>query len=237
MCITAFIFARGGSKGVLNKNIKFFAGKPLIAWSIELCLNMKQIDRVIVSTDSEEISFISKEFGAEVPFIRPDNLSDDNSSEWLAWQHALKFIKEKENFLPKIMISIPPTSPLRESIDVENCITEYQKGNSDIVLATTKPSHNPYFNMLNKKSDGSLNLLIDGKEIIQNRQNSPKVYGITTVAYVTSPEFVLTHNSLFDNTLIRSIDVPVERSIDIDTMHDFKIAEYLMMEKIKNKNN
>jgi N-acylneuraminate cytidylyltransferase len=94
MSTVAFIFARGGSKGLPGKNIRNFGGKPLIAWSIECALSVKAIDQVIVSTDSEEIAEISKSFGAEVPFIRPSELATDQSPEWLSWQHALRFLEK-----------------------------------------------------------------------------------------------------------------------------------------------
>ena len=89
MSIIAFIFARGGSKGLPDKNIKILNGKPLIAWSIEHAKSVKRVDRVIVSTDSEEIARIAREYGAEVPFMRPAALATDNSPEWLSWQHSL----------------------------------------------------------------------------------------------------------------------------------------------------
>ena len=96
MSTVAFIFARGGSKGLPGKNIKIFSGKPLIAWSIEQAKKLSSIDRVIVSTDCSEIARVAKEYGAEVPFLRPDNISEDDSPEWMAWRHALSFLLEKE---------------------------------------------------------------------------------------------------------------------------------------------
>ena len=97
MSVYGFIFARGGSKGLLNKNLKDFCGKPLIAWSIEQAISIKTIKRVIVSTDSIEIADISRRYGAEVPFIRPPELATDESPEWLSWQHALNYILEKKD--------------------------------------------------------------------------------------------------------------------------------------------
>ena len=114
MNIIGIIFARGGSKGIPGKNIINFGGKPLIAWSIEQTKSIKEINRCIVSTDSEEIAKVAKEFGAEVPFMRPKELAHDDSSEWLAWQHALKSLIKLDGFIPKVMVSIPTTSPLRK---------------------------------------------------------------------------------------------------------------------------
>ena len=103
MKTVAFIFARGGSKGLPGKNILPLAGKPLIAWSIEHAKAVKRIGRIIVSTDSQEIADVATQYGAEVPFIRPDELSSDTSPEWLAWRHALGYLREKEGVLPEVI--------------------------------------------------------------------------------------------------------------------------------------
>ena len=118
MSIVAFIFARSGSKGLPDKNIKIFNGKPLIAWSFEHALSVKRVDRVIISTDSEVIAKIGKEYGAEVPFLRPPELATDNSPEWLSWQHGLKYLKIADGCLPDLMLSIPSTAPLLSLIHI-----------------------------------------------------------------------------------------------------------------------
>ena len=235
MNITAFIFARGGSKRIPNKNIKLFAGKPLIAWSIEFCLSIQGINRVIVSTDSKKIAKISKSYGAEVPFMRPKNLSKDNSNEWMAWKHALNYIKKNEKKLTEYMISIPTTSPLRKLNDIKKCLKEIQKKDTDVVLTTTKTNFNPFFNMVKLDNSGKANLVIKNYKKSKIRQNYQKIYGITTVAYVARTNFVLSHNSFFDTNKVKTVEVPVERSIDIDTLYDFKIAEQLMLERLNKK--
>ena len=123
----ACIFARGGSKGLPNKNILEFCGKPLIAWSIELLTKIPRVRRIIVSTDSKQIAEVALAFGAEVPFIRPDYLAKDDSPEWLAWQHALKEILKEEGALPEALLSLPTTSPLRELADVNWCLECFDK--------------------------------------------------------------------------------------------------------------
>ena len=127
MSICAFIFARSGSKRIPQKNIKLLAGKPLIAWSIKACLSISAIERVIVSTDSIKVANIAKYYGAEVPFIRPKHLSKDNSNELSAWKHAITYLQNKENYYPKYILSVPTTSPLRDSKDIKKCITEIKK--------------------------------------------------------------------------------------------------------------
>ena len=146
--VIAFIFARGGSKGLPGKNIRLLGGKPLIAWSIEHALAVKRIERIIVSTDSEEIAVVAREYGAEVPFIRPAELARDNSPEWMAWRHALNYLSESTGVLPEVMVSVPATAPLRHALDIENCLDEYEKSDADIVITVTEAHRSPYFNMV-----------------------------------------------------------------------------------------
>lgn len=127
MNTVAFIFARGGSKGLPGKNIRPLGGKPLIAWSIDQALAVKRIARVIVSTDSREIADVARKYGAEVPFIRPEQLARDDSPEWLSWRHALNYLMDTDGALPEAMVSIPTTAPLRLPIDIENCLDVYEK--------------------------------------------------------------------------------------------------------------
>ena len=222
----ALICARGGSKGVPKKNIKPLGGVPLIGWSINIAKKIDKISRIIVSTDSEEIAEVAKNYGAEVPFIRPSELSKDNSSEWQVWQHALCYLEENnEEFLDGLII-LPPTAPLRDVEDIEKCISEYEKGNVDLVITTSDAHRNPYFNMVIKNENNFCSLAIKGKKIVR-RQDAPKVYDMTTVAYVVTPDYVHKYNGIFEG-LVRSVNIPIERSIDIDTPLDFKIAEFLL---------
>lgn len=227
MKATAFIFARGGSKGLPGKNIRPLGGKPLIAWSIEHALAVKRIERVIVSTDSEEIAAVAGKYGAEVPFIRPSALARDDSPEWLAWRHALNYLIATDGALPEVMVSVPTTAPLRLPIDIENCLDEYEKGDADMVVAVTDAHRSPYFNMVKSNTDGTVGLVIPPPSAIARRQEAPVVYDMTTVSYVARPGFVMTHNGPFEGH-VRAVHVPTERAIDIDTLLDFQIAECLL---------
>lgn len=223
----AFIFARGGSKGLPGKNIKYFGGKPLLAWSIEHALAVRRIDRIIVSTDSNEIACIARQYGAEVPFIRPQKIAGDTSPEWLAWQHALNFLKTNEGRLPNVMLSIPCTAPLRIPIDIENCLDEYAKGDVDVVVTVSEAHRSPFFNMVKQNYDGTVSLVNPPSSIVVRRQDVPEVYDMTTVAYVVRPEFVLENSSIFEGR-VKAVNIPKERAIDIDNLLDFKIAEFLL---------
>ena len=230
--LTAFIFARGGSKGLPRKNIKVLAGKPLIAWAIETALKVSEVNRVVVSTEDPGIADIAREFGAEVPFIRPKNLASDNASEWDAWRHALLTLRDIEGEFPDPFISVPTTAPLRLPDDIRACISTYNEGGADVVLAVTEAHRNPWFNMVTTESDGTVRLVNEFSGFINRRQDAPSVRDITTVAYVANPHFILENNRIFDG-IVKSISVPVERAIDIDTPYDFSIAEFLMNQRIK----
>src|ERR1043166_2503593 len=143
-----FVFARGGSKGVPGKNIKPLAGKPLIAYAIETARACPLLETVIVSTDDAQIAAIAREYGAEVPFIRPAVLAADDSPEWLAWQHAIRTIQaERGEF--DIFVSVPTTSPFRSTEDVTGCIkTLRDNPETDVVLSVRDAERSPYFNMV-----------------------------------------------------------------------------------------
>jgi len=223
----AFIFARGGSKGLPGKNIKMFAGKPLIAWAIEHAQAVQGIRRVIVSTDSEEIAAVAAQYGAEIPFMRPSYLAKDDSSEWLSWRHALEFIRKDEGSFPDAMVSVPVTAPLRQPEDIHRCLERFSAGDADVVITVTEADRSPYFNMVRENSDGSVDLVISPKLAIARRQDVPVVYEITTVAYVVNPEFVFSSDAIFKGR-VHAVHIPKERAIDIDTLLDFRIAEYLL---------
>lgn len=233
--VVGFIFARGGSKGIPNKNIRNLGGKPLIAWSIEQALSSKYIKRLIVSTDNEKIAEVAIRYGAEVPFIRPVELAQDTSPEWLAWQHALNYLDIKEGKCPNIMVSIPTTSPLRFSSDIDKCIEELKIGKNDIVLAISEAHNNPYFNMVISEQ-GSLKTISEsfgGAAKYVNRQEAPKVYNITTVAYAARSKFVMSANGIFEGD-VGGVVVPQCRALDIDTEFDFLIAEAIFFQRERN---
>jgi len=230
MNAVGFIFARGGSKGLPGKNVRLLAGKPLIAWSIEHARAVQRIERVIVSTDSHEIADVALQYGAEVPFMRPEELSHDTSPEWLAWRHGLNYLLEKEGSLPDMMVSIPTTAPLRLPLDIENCLDEYEKGGADVIITVTDAHRSPYFNMVTRQAGDTVGLVLPSKSTVVRRQDVPEVYDMTTVAYVVNPAFVLNRNSIFEGR-VRHVHIPSERAIDIDTLLDFKIAECLIQSR------
>lgn len=232
MMAIALVCARGGSKGLPGKNIRVLAGQPLIVWAINQARAVERVGRVIVSTDSEEIAVVARQAGAEVPFMRPAELAQDHSPEWLVWRHALSYLKETDGAYPDVLMVVPVTAPLRAVDDLDRCLDEYQKGEADVVVTLTDAHRSPYFNMVKVQPDGTVGLVIPPEGTLSRRQEVPIVYDMTTVAYVLRPEFVISGSGIFEGK-VRHVHVPVERALDIDTPIDFQIAECLMRSRAR----
>lgn len=225
-----FVFARGGSKGVPGKNIRDLAGKPLLAHALRVASQVKEIERVFVSTDSSDIAAIAERFGATT-ILRPPELAQDDSPEWFAWRHAINWVRtEVGNF--QRFVSLPATAPLRIAEDVIQCLNTLDM-DTDIVLTMTPAHRSPWFNMVKANTSGRLSLLVGGDNIFR-RQDSPVGYDLTTVAYVSRPEFILEKDRIWDGR-VSGVLVPQERAIDIDTELDFVVADFLMRKREENE--
>jgi N,N'-diacetyl-8-epilegionaminate cytidylyltransferase len=225
-----FIFARGGSKGVPRKNVRPLDGKPLIVYAIEVGLACPSVDKVVVSTDDDEIAEVARQYGAEVPFMRPGELAGDEVSEWLAWQHAVTKLQEiEEDKKLDVFVCLPATSPLRTVADVEKCIEELQRSGADMVYTVRPAACNPYYNMVELDAEGYARVVIPQGQRPHRRQDAPEVYESTTVAYAVRPEYVMGTQSFFAGR-VKTVLVPSERALEIDTEIDFKLAEFMMRE-------
>lgn len=221
----AFIFARGGSKGLPGKNIKPLAGKPLLQYSIDTALASDLIEQVFVSTDDQAIAQVAIEGGA-ILIERPAELATDQSPEWLSWRHAVEWATEHYGSFDGF-VSLPATSPLRSQEDVEAAILKRQAETADICIAVTPASCSPYFNMVKYNEAGFVELVNQPEGEVSRRQDAPKVFDITTVVYATTPEFVLNSYGLFSGK-VASIEVPKARAVDIDDIYDFRLAEAII---------
>lgn len=228
--ILGAIFARGGSKGIPRKNIRLLANKPLIAYALETAQGIPLIDRLIVSTDDDEIAETARRFGAEVPFMRPKELATDNSPEILSWKHAIETIEKQGGKNIDILVSVPTTSPLRNSNDVERCIEKLISSDCDGVITVTKAHRNPYFNMVTIDKNEGVHLVMKNKNSVTQRQEAPIVYDVTTVAYAVRCAFIRKAQTLTEGR-IKAVIIPEERALDIDTIFDFEVAEFLMSKK------
>ena len=222
----AFIFARGGSKGLPGKNIKTLAGKPLLQYSIETAQACPSIEKIFVSTDDEDIANIAITNGAIV-IERPQELASDNSPEWLSWRHGIDWATTYYGDFDSF-VSLPATSPLRSVEDVEKAIIKRQSTLADICISVTQANRSPYFNMVKMKDQDLVELVDNSAVEVSRRQDAPKVFDITTVVYATTPDFVLNHYGLFSGK-VTSIEVPKIRAVDIDDIYDFKLAEAILV--------
>jgi N-acylneuraminate cytidylyltransferase len=227
--VVAFIFARGGSKGVPRKNLQLLGGKPLLAWSIDAALACPDVARVIVSTDDTEIADAARQHGAEVPFMRPAELAGDRSPEWLAWQHAVRHVRESGDSFDAFL-SVPTTSPLRSTEDLRGCLAQLAGGDCDAVISMTPAARSPYFNMVRRHTDGSVELAIRGEASVANRQEAPALFDITTVCYAARPDYILSAQSLLEGR-IKAVIVPKERALDIDDKIDLNFARFLIQSR------
>jgi len=231
MSILCTICARGGSKGVPKKNIRALRGKPLIAYTIELALACPQISRVAVSTDSVEIAEIAKEFGAEVPYIRPAYLATDEASKLPAIQHLVRHYIEEMKFVPDYVVDLDPTSPLRTMEDIERCIDLIINDTEcDAVITGYKSNKNPYFNMVELDNSGFAFLSKKPEGKVVRRQDVPVVYAMNASVYVWKTNILFQREDIISGRT-KFIEMPEDRSIDIDSEIDFKLVELIMKER------
>lgn len=224
----AFVFARGGSKGVPGKNIRQLVDRPLIGHALSIASQTLDIERSFVSTDSAEIANIAESYGATV-IERPVELAQDNSPEWLAWRHAIEWVRSRVGDLDRF-VSLPATAPMRIVEDITKCLDALDD-QTDAVVSMSPAQRSPWFNMVKAKKSGYLSILVEHDATFIRRQDAPQAYDLTTVAYVLRPDFIMTHDSIWQGR-VRGVLIPQERALDIDTEYDFKIAEFLMKDRI-----
>lgn len=220
--VLAIIPARGGSKGILRKNIRELGGKPLIAWTIEEAKKSKYIDRLILSSENTEIIQVAKEWGCEVPFIRPDELAQDDTPGIKPVLHAIETLKEKYDYV----VLLQPTSPLRKVEDIDGCIELCVLKSAKSCVSVTEPDKSPYWMYLLDEKD-RLHPIIETLENFDRRQDLPKVYALNGALYVANCAWLLNTGNLISAETI-AYKMPRERSVDIDSDTDFRFAEFLM---------
>ena len=224
MKIFAFIFARGGSKGIRNKNLVKVKGKPLIFYSIKIAQKIKGINKIYVSSDSEKILKYAKKLGA-LTIKRPKKISGDNSPEVLAWRHAIMFLKKK-NLKFDIFLSLPPTAPLRTTEDIERVLRSIKEKKVDLVVTAKKSHNSPWFNMIVENKKGYFVRIINNKILYETRQSAPRSFDMTTVAYAAKPNYILKYSDLMKGN-VKMVEIPEERAIDIDTKFDLSLVRFL----------
>ena len=228
--VLALIPARGGSKSIPRKNIRLLAGHPLIAYSIAAGLAAETVDRVIVSTEDEEIARVAREFGAETPFVRPPTLAMDNTPDLPVFEHALAWLDENEGYQPQIVVQLRPTSPFRRTWHIDQAVLRLiEHPEADAVRTVCIPFQNP-FKMWKIASDGFLQPLIDiGVPEAYNlpRQVLPEVYWQTGYVDAVWADTILTKRSMTGEAILPLL-INAEEWIDIDSPDDWRRAERLL---------
>lgn len=225
--VFAWIFARGGSKGFPGKNLARLDGVPLIGHAVRSGLESAFIDEVFVSTDCAAIAEVAREYGATVPFVRPPELATDEVPERYAWRHAVEWCRSELQPGMDIMVSLPPTVPLRVAADVDRSIEIFDSGDFDTVLSVTRSEAHPSFNLVSCDDAGAAKLLLPPSGLVARRQECRTVYRITGGVYVTNPSFVLRSESFWEGRVGITL-VPKERSVDIDAALDLDWARFLL---------
>ena len=222
----AIIPARGGSKGLPGKNILPLNGKPLIAYTIEAARNASSINRIIVSTDDDAIAAVARDSGAEAPFLRPSSLSDDTTSGVDACLHALKYANNSLDYYPELVVYLQPTSPMRSAADIDAAVKLLRDTDADSVVSVKAVTEHPQWM---KKMDGEqrISSLFEELEITTARQNLEKSYLLNGAIYLSTTEALLKHRNFYGADT-RGYLMPEERSIDIDTLNDFLMAQALI---------
>lgn len=226
----AIIPARGGSKGLPGKNIKLLNGKPLIAYAIENALKSKYIDRVIVTTDSNKIAKIARNYGADVPFIRPDYLASDNASAIDVYLHSIEFIMmEQGTKIDKFMVLLP-TAPMRTYKHIDEAVEFFYKKKAT-TLISIKEAETPVTWYMNKNHNDIIeNAGFGTGNAVSNRQLNSKYYVPNGAIYILDYELLKNKRTYYCRNTV-GFEMSIEDSVDIDTIFDFKFAEMLIKEK------
>jgi len=229
MTILGLITARGGSKAIPKKNVRLLAGKPLIAWTIEVALQCGELSRIVVSTDDDEIAHVARHWGAEVPFIRPTELASDDSSHISVILHAIHWIEDNEGFYPEYVMLLQPTSPFRTAEDIRSSIELAKERLAVAVVSVCKAERHPYI-CKRILEDGTLGDFITTDIGYLRRQALPPAYALNGAIYLNERVSLLRDQTLLPIGTLAYV-MPAERSLDIDTIWDWHLAELILKDQ------
>jgi N-acylneuraminate cytidylyltransferase len=227
--LLAIIPARGGSKGLPGKNLRPFAGLPLIAHSILFAKQCREITRVIVSTDSPEIAGIARQYGAEVPFMRPPELARDETALWPVLRHALDTTERLDGTPYDLVVLLDPTSPAREPADIERALHRLDREPSaDGIIGVSRPDFNPIWHCVIER-EGWMAYLVEEGVRYGRRQDVPVVYSINGALYIWRTAFLREHPTGWQGTGRHLIhEIPERRAMSINELDEFERAELLV---------
>lgn len=227
--VLAIIPARGGSKGVPRKNIRLVGGRPLIAWTIEEAKKSKYIDRLILSSDDNEIISIAESLNCEVPFIRPDELAQDHVTGLEPVLHALATINDNFDYV----VLLQPTSPLRIVEDIDECIKKCVAQNAPGCVTVTTPDKSPFW-MYSLDDQGRLSPIIKQENPVLLRQQFKSVYALNGAVYVAKIDWFVKNRKFISDETIAYL-MPKTRSVDIDTEWDLRICDIYLSSREETK--
>lgn len=228
--VLAYIPARSGSKSIIDKNIVDICGKPLIAYSIDAAKQSKYVDRVIVSTDSATYAEISRKYGAEAPFLRPDYLSSDTAVEMDACQHLISWVEEQGDHFD-IILKLEPTSPLRLPDDVDRALEILEQKKADSVISVGEVKTPPFWmNQLPK--DHSMKDFISKEVMRKNRQELPVYYFLDGLVFAATCNYLKSNKSWFADNSFASI-TPPGRAVDIDGPDELELVRIIIQKRMK----
>jgi CMP-N,N'-diacetyllegionaminic acid synthase len=230
MEILGVIPARGGSKEVPRKNLLKLGEKTLVEHAIISAKNSKKLNRVIFSTDDEEISQEAKRVGAEVPFIRPDNLAQDSSSTYSVLRHAHTWLKDNEGYEADVIVLLQPTTPFRKGKHIDGVIDLMVNSKCDAAITITKFGYPPYWSLKMDEKNKLKNIIKDGN-LFTRRQDTPQAYKPAGLVYCLKKDFLYNLNSLLPSGDTRGYLINSDCSVNIDTWDDYEYAKWIWNSK------
>lgn len=229
--IVAAICARGGSKGVPRKNLRPLCGKPLIAHAIEQAQNSRIFDRIVASTDDPEMADAARQFGAEVPFLRPRELALDDTNKWLVFRHLVTELEAESGGTLGIIADLDTGAALRTPEDIRACVQALLASDADVCVTAYEADHNPYYNMVQVEASGLARVCMPPATPIANRQQAPPVYNLSPSIFAIRRDALWRHEH-WSQCRMKLCVIPRERAVDIDTEFDLRLVEFLMSSRL-----
>lgn len=232
--VVAIIPARAGSKGIVNKNVIDINGKPLVAYSIEHALKCPEIDRVIVSTDGEHIAEVAREYGAEVPFMRPKELAEDHVLDWPVFEHALKWLEENEGYRAEYVVHLRPTAPYRKDGWLSSCLNDLVRHpDAHSIRSVSLVNQHPY-RVFSIDDEGYLDPVMKHEHpepYLLRRQDLPDNFYYNCVIDITRRSTIFDLKSMTGSKMLPFI-IPQDDVIDLDTPLDLEILNKVFIDKL-----
>jgi N-acylneuraminate cytidylyltransferase len=226
--VLTVIPARGGSKGVPGKNLKALGGKPLVVWSVEAALGAAKAGDVVVSSDSPDILKAASLSPRVRALTRPAELAQDTTPIFPVYRHAAETWEKETGKRLDYLIGLEPTTPFRSPADIDACVAKAAELSADCVTTVKKTAENPYFVLVEPRRDDPRWVEQSKKGAFTRRQDAPPVYTVNGAVYVFSRAALMTMERLYDAAKLAVVEMPWDRSVDLDSPSDFELAEFLL---------